>query len=246
MGSEDGSILESKENSNKGGKNNSTGGTFTVGDDALDRQYRGILSFDTSVLPDDAVITGVSVRVKKKSLVGTNPFSTHGKLNVEIGIPYFGTLTALQLNDWEAPAGGGSPASTVGKKPSSGWYSAAIPESFFGFVSMVGTTQFRLSFNKGDNDGRRADRQYRGILSFDTSVLPDDAAISGASLRIRKQGLVGSNPFSTHGKLNVEIGIPYFGTVTALQLNDWQATAGGGGPASTVGKKPCPPAGTRR
>jgi hypothetical protein len=168
VGSEDGWILESKENSNQGGKKNSTGGTFTEGDDALDRQYRGILSYDTSVLPDDAVITGVSVRVKKKSLVGTNPFSTHGPLNVEIGVPFFGADVTLQSSDWEVPAGGGGPASTIGKKPSSGWYSAVIPDGFFGFISLVGTTQFRLSFNKGDNDDLSAD--YFTFFSGDSSA----------------------------------------------------------------------------
>src|SRR6185295_1516944 len=52
----DGWILESTETSGVGGTMNSSATTFNLGDDLVDRQYRAILHFDTSSLPDTAVI----------------------------------------------------------------------------------------------------------------------------------------------------------------------------------------------
>src|SRR5215216_66305 len=52
----DGWILESAENTNAGGSFEKNGTTFNVGDDQKNRQYKSILSFDTSSLSDNAVI----------------------------------------------------------------------------------------------------------------------------------------------------------------------------------------------
>jgi putative hemolysin len=83
-GTFDGWVLEREEGSGRGGSFNATATTGRVGDDASDRQYRSILSFDTSGLPDDAVITGVTLRIKRQSITGTNPFDTHGLLKVDM------------------------------------------------------------------------------------------------------------------------------------------------------------------
>ena len=79
----DGLVLESTETSEIGGSLNAAG-VLVVGDDSLDRQYRSILSFDTSSLPDNALITGVVLKVKRWQVVGTNPFVTHKPLLVDI------------------------------------------------------------------------------------------------------------------------------------------------------------------
>ncbi|HNN14909.1 MAG TPA: hypothetical protein PKL78_15210, partial [Anaerolineales bacterium] len=63
--------MESTETSNNGGSLNSNATSFNLGDSAADQQYRAILSFDTSTLPDTAVITSATLSIKKKSLSGT-------------------------------------------------------------------------------------------------------------------------------------------------------------------------------
>ena len=73
VGAYDGWVLEQDEASGKGGTFDATATTGRVGDDASDRQYRSILHFDTSSLPDDAVITGVTLRIKRQSIIGHQP-----------------------------------------------------------------------------------------------------------------------------------------------------------------------------
>lgn len=71
----------------------------------------------------------------------------------------------------------------------------------------------------------RSNRQYRAILSFDTASLPDNAVIFRLALRINQQGLVGRNPFLTHGRVIVDIRKGFFSTFRDLQPNDFQAAA---------------------
>ena len=66
IGAQDGFILESAENSSVGGTANATSAAFKLGDSASDRQYRAILSFDTSALPDNAVVTRATLRINDR------------------------------------------------------------------------------------------------------------------------------------------------------------------------------------
>ncbi|MBZ5586629.1 MAG: cadherin-like domain-containing protein, partial [Acidobacteriia bacterium] len=86
----DGQILESAENSNIGGTLNTTATTFNLGDDAANRQYRAILSFNTGPLPDNAVITAVTLKIKQQGHLGANPFLTLGGIAVDIKKGNFG------------------------------------------------------------------------------------------------------------------------------------------------------------
>lgn len=152
---QDGWILESGENSNKGGSINSAAATFNLGDDATDRQYRGILHFDTSSLPDSAVITKATLRIRKQGQVGTNPFSTHGALRADIRA-FFGATSALQAADFQA-APGSAAVAAFGITPVSNWYSAALSSVGRVLVNRVGPTQFRLYFARDDNNDNGAD-----------------------------------------------------------------------------------------
>ncbi|MCQ3939261.1 MAG: hypothetical protein DPW18_19790, partial [Chloroflexi bacterium] len=66
QGTYDGWILESSEASGAGGTMNPSAATFNLGDDAANRQYRTILHFDTSALPDNAVITSAVLKIRKQ------------------------------------------------------------------------------------------------------------------------------------------------------------------------------------
>ena len=156
QGSYDGWVLESSETSNKGGIKDNRGKVFYVGDDARNRQYRGILSFDTSALPDNAIPAKVALKVKKAGLVGSNPFKSHKGLRVDIRTSKFGTRPTLQLSDFQARAS----QKLVGKfanAASSGWYNAELADTAYPYINAKGFTQFRLRFYKDDNNDFGAD-----------------------------------------------------------------------------------------
>jgi hypothetical protein len=156
QGGKDGWVLESTEKSNKGGTKNSTASTLRLGDDSQNRQYRSVLHFDTSSLPDSAIIHSVTLRIKRKSGVGTTPFKTHGSLLVDIRRPMFGSAASLQLTDFQAPAGR-SAVGTFSKSPQQGWYHAALKSISQTYINRTGATQLRLRFNKDDNNDFGAD-----------------------------------------------------------------------------------------
>jgi hypothetical protein len=162
-GAYDGWVLESGENSNAGGTLDRGATTISVGDDARNRQYRGILSFNTSSLPDNAVIVAVQVKVKRQGTVGTNPYATHGALLVEIRGGAFSNNIGLQKSDFSDPASTGSVRDQMIPITSS-WYAAQLAPANLPLVSRTGSTQFRLFFSRDDNDDRSADsiRFYSG------------------------------------------------------------------------------------
>lgn len=103
IGSQDGWVLESAETSGSGGSLNSGGASVLVGDDASNRQYRAILSFNTSRLGN---VTGEIMMAKLKLNVRSltaSDFSDHGKLVVDLNKGAFG-LPGLELTDFQAPA----------------------------------------------------------------------------------------------------------------------------------------------
>jgi len=161
----DGWVLESAETSGMGGSNDSIATTLRVGDDVADKQYRGILSFDTSGLPDTVVITGVTLKVKKYSIVATDPFTTHGTLMAAIRQPYFGSAVTLANSDFQAAL---SKQVGFNSTPVSNWYSTNYNSAIWPYINLTGTTQFRLKFTLDDNDDLGADyvRFYSGNASM--------------------------------------------------------------------------------
>jgi CSLREA domain-containing protein len=156
VGVNDGWILESGENTTMGGTLDSTATTFNLGDGALDKQYRAILSFNTITLPDTAVITKATLKIRKQAPVGTDPFTILGGLKVDMRKPYFGTTVGLLVSDFQAAAGRVGVA-TFGATPVNNWYSAVLSAAGRAYVNKTGVTQFRLYFAVGDNDDNATD-----------------------------------------------------------------------------------------
>ena len=121
----DGWVLEPDEASGKGGTFDAGATTGRVGDDASDRQYRGILDFDTAGLPDDAVIVGVTLRIKKQAIVGKNPIVTHGLLLVDMKTGFYHDIQALEKYDFQAAGSRGNVGRFI-KTPTDGWYRAPL------------------------------------------------------------------------------------------------------------------------
>ena len=162
-GEYDGWILESGENTRIGGSKNSVGTLLRLGDSPTNRQYSAILSFDTSILPDNAIITSIVLKIKKKGVAGTDPFTTHGHLKVDVRQGSFSDDPALQLTDFQAAVSQAEVAH-FDKFPVDGWYSATLPEPAFGWINLGGETQFRLRFGRDDDNDLVADvvRFYSG------------------------------------------------------------------------------------
>ncbi len=171
-GTLDGWVLESGETSNVGGTLNNTAVTISLGDNAADKQYRAILSFNTATLPNDAVITKVTLSIKPQSTIGTSPFTTHGGLLVDIRKGAFNSNSALELVDFQAAALPGlKNIGNLPKVPTGGWYTRTWTGSIFPYINRVGITQFRLRFSKDDNDDTSAD--YMKFFSGDYATFGD-------------------------------------------------------------------------
>jgi hypothetical protein len=174
-GTNDGWVLESGENSGVGGSKNATANTFKIGDDAQDRQYRTILHFPTHYLPDNAVVTQVILVIKAQGVAGTDPFTTHQNISIDIRGGYFGSaglfgINGLDLSDFQAPASM-SPAGVIQNNPVGGWYWSMLDTLSYQFINRQGVTQLRLMFQTDDNDDLGEDSL--NFFSGNTDALAD-------------------------------------------------------------------------
>lgn len=155
VASQDGRLWESGENGNVGGGGNSTDNTtaaLRVGDTNVDEQYKSIVSFDTSSIPDTATITSATLRLVRGTSSGTNPFTTHGSCVVDIVTGGFGGSTTFAIADWQAPATSIN-VSILTSPPSNGSVSTGnLNAAGLAAINKTGTTQLRIGFTLDDND----------------------------------------------------------------------------------------------
>ena len=111
-----------------------------------------------------------------------------------------------------------------------GWVLESSENSSTGGSLNNTLTTFRL----GDESGNE---QYRGVLSFNTLTVPDTAVVPRIILKIQRQSITNTNPFTTHGSLLVDIRKGVFGGNAALQLADFSALSNLDA-AGVVGKTP--------
>jgi hypothetical protein len=154
VGEYDGTTVEASEDSGWGSSAHNHYDAVRVGDGPNDEQYRAILSFKTSSLPDNATLISAKLKLKYAGKYGTLPFKTHHGLWVDVNTPAFGSsldpfgAISLWFSDFEAAATQ-SLAAQVSPVSVNGWYTANIPVEY---ISKTKITQFRLRFLKDDND----------------------------------------------------------------------------------------------
>ncbi|MFT7829860.1 PHB depolymerase family esterase [Priestia megaterium] len=102
--------------------------------------YRTILSFDTSSLPDDAIITDVSLKIYRKSSTG-NISSLKG--DIKSGV--FGTSSSLEQIDYQASPSISAAFQMSVPSLNNGYTTIQLPSSLWGYMNRTGKTQFRLS-----------------------------------------------------------------------------------------------------
>jgi hypothetical protein len=168
LGVFDGWVLEWEEESGWGDTLEAAAPSACLGDDDGDRQYRAILDFNTAGLSDDAVVVGVALRIRRESLIGTNPFLTHGVLKVDIKTGAFHGRPELESYDFRAVGSRGRVGRFYRADPD-GWYRGVLRAPGYPLVNLIGHTQFRLRFDLDDDDDGVAD-----CLSFFTG----DAAVA--------------------------------------------------------------------
>jgi hypothetical protein len=168
-GAQDGWTLESGENTNMGGTMNSTSTTLLIGDDSLRKQYRSILSFDTSSLPDNAVVTKVTLKIRRQSVVGGgHPITDFQGFMTDVRRGTFG-VPALELADWQTRAHKTLGPLTV--TASGQWYILDLSgaKAYINkLASSSGLTQIRLRF-KLDDDGNHF-ANYLSLYSGDAGA----------------------------------------------------------------------------
>ena len=134
-----------------------TAATFILGDNAGNRQYRSILHFNTASLPDNAVITRVVLKIRRHSLTGTDPFTTHLKIAVDIRKGAFSNNAALQVTDFQAAASKNGIGLFANNPTAAGWYVTSLKPAAYPFINLTGITQLRLRFQTDDDNDAVAD-----------------------------------------------------------------------------------------
>ncbi|HZF09056.1 MAG TPA: DNRLRE domain-containing protein, partial [Thermoanaerobaculia bacterium] len=158
--------------SNVGGSIDATAtstSALRVGDDNKNRQYKTVVSFDTSAIPDGATLLSATLRLRRGTLSGTNPFTTHGTcwVDVQSGSGFSGSTT-LQTGDFQAAATAVQAASLTNAINNLDWSTGNLNAAGLAAVNKTGTTQLRVYFNLDDNNDKSAD--YIGYYSGDNGT----------------------------------------------------------------------------
>lgn len=174
--SEDGQVLESSQDSDTGGALNNVATIFQLGDDMAKKQYRGILSFQTNSLPDNAIVTSVILQVKKQNITGGgNPVSMFQGFMVDVKKGTFGAA-ALQNSDFQTTFTEITGRTVGPLSPSlmNGWYNLNLtPAKTYinKSIESGGRTQIRLRLKLDDNNNLIAN--YFSLFSGNAVVAAD-------------------------------------------------------------------------
>ena len=144
--------------------------TVFIGSDKTGREFRAILTFNTSVLPPTAYIDSATLYFKGDGVVGTSPFS-FGELQIDTRRGAFSGNKALQLSDFQAPANSAKPdtLSYCGPMAQCAIYLSSLQA--LPYINLSGVTQFRLRFAPYD-DGDSSSDYYR-VFSADAPIATD-------------------------------------------------------------------------
>jgi hypothetical protein len=172
IAAQDGWVLESTETSNVGGSISATANTTSalrMGDEASNRQYKSVVAFNTSAIPDGATILSVTLRLRRGTVSGTNPFTTHGTcwVDVQSGSGFSGSTT-LQTGDFQATATAVQAASLTNAVNNLDWSTGSLNAAGLAAINKTGTTQLRVYFSLDDNNDGGTD--YIGYYSGDNGT----------------------------------------------------------------------------
>jgi glutamate synthase domain-containing protein 3 len=156
VAAQDGYILEWRETSSVGRVVDVSQGTFTLGDSRFNQQYRAILSFDTSSLPDHCIVISAALKIRRSSSAGGTPFKSLKPMIADIRRPFFGSSIGLQPSDFQSLANLDR-AVTFSLTPSWSWFTGSLTTGSLRFINRMGATQFRLRFLLDDDNDLQSD-----------------------------------------------------------------------------------------
>lgn len=154
-----------------------------LGDNGAARLH-GILTFDTSSLPDAAVITQARLYLTREGGTGTNPF-----VSGALGAP----TVDVRTGTFGAPAVETSDATAVATAPDAGWVIGSVPANGAALgielkpaglaaLNPAGRTQFRVSFPQvGSSAGADYTAMSDGDVTAPPAGFPSLAAYVGTS-----------------------------------------------------------------
>jgi hypothetical protein len=145
---------------------------------------RGIISFDTSPLPDDAVITQARLYLTRETASGANPFTSGalGTPTVDVRSGTFGA-PAVEITDAAAAATASDAGWVIGSALANGYaLGIELKPSGLGAINPTGRTQFRVSFPQvGSNTGPDYVAMSDGDATAPPAGFPTLAAYMGTS-----------------------------------------------------------------
>jgi len=163
----DGRVYDDGAGIGEGIVNDSGNKALRLGDYSGNEGYRVIVSFDTSVFPENYTIEGVMLKLASGAMSGTNPFNWGGTCNIDLAVPYFNTSEDLESGDWEALATVADVASfaSAPADPNEGLFMVSnrfSPEGRMN-INLDGLTQLRVYFTTPRNNNGQAD--YLGFYA---------------------------------------------------------------------------------
>ena len=116
--------------------------------------YRFLVSFDTSVLPDDCIILSAQLEVVRGYKFGSDPFTWGGTCSIDIANPYFGADSSLAIPDWDAAPDATQIATFAGPDPGMDSMLTSTDFNLDGLANInpTGTTQLRVRFSTISNN----------------------------------------------------------------------------------------------
>jgi hypothetical protein len=171
IAADDGWVLESAERSNAGGSLQATAGNrsaLRAGDDKGNRRYKTVVSFDTAAIPDGATLLSATLRLRRGTVSGTNPFTTHGSCRIDVRSGGFSGATRLQPRDFQAAATAVQAASLSNAAADGDWSEGSLNAAGLAAINKTGTTQLRVYFTLDDDRDRGDD--YIGWYSGDNGT----------------------------------------------------------------------------
>ncbi len=152
---------------------NSGGATLLVGQDLQDRRYSAVLSFNTSGLPERAVVTSVKLKVRSAGVVGKDPLKDPRDLIVDVCQPPVYKTGRGQPVEARLGANCRDQMGMFEKTPNSGWYTVDFLPAVSQSINPSGTTQFRLRFSgaPGQDEARAYIKFYSGAEDASNSPI---------------------------------------------------------------------------
>jgi hypothetical protein len=154
-----------------------------LGDNGTTRLW-GLVSFDTSNLPDDATVTHARLFLTRKAATGTDPFTSGalGTPTVDVATGTFGGA-AVETGDATAPATAAAAGYVAGSAKANGYaLGVELDGAGLAAINLQGLTQFRISFPMtGSSSGVDDVTMSGGNDTAPPSGFPTLAAYMGTS-----------------------------------------------------------------